>query len=85
MNVGSTTNVDNTPGQTNGSCPCGYVGGKTGLPAVATDGSAVGIAYTANPTGAEKIAMCDTAGGNCVTKTVQSSGVGANYGYSQAA
>jgi len=85
VNVGSTTNVDNTPGQTNGSCPCGYVGGKSGLPAVATNGSAVGVAYTASPTGAEKIAICNTAGTGCTTKTVQSSGVNANYGYSQAA
>jgi hypothetical protein len=85
VNVGSTTNKDNTPGQTNGACPCGYTGGFTGLPAVATDGSAVGVAYTATGTGAEKIAICNTAGGSCVTKTVQTSGANANYGYSQAA
>jgi hypothetical protein len=85
VNVGSTTNKDTTPGQTAGNCPCGYVDGFSGLPAVATNGSAVGVAYTATPTGAEKIAICNTSGTGCTTTTVQSSGANANYGYSQAA
>jgi len=85
VKVGSTTNVDNTPGQTGGLCPCGYTGGKTGLPAVATNGSAVGVAWNSNPSGAEKIAICNTAGGACTTTQVAASGANANYGYSQAA
>jgi hypothetical protein len=85
LNVGTTTNKDTTPGQTAGACPCGYVGGFSGLPAVATNGSAVGIAYTASATGAEKIAICSTAGTGCTTTSVQSSGANANFGYSQAA
>jgi hypothetical protein len=85
VTVGTTTNADNTPGQTGGACPCGYTGGFTGLPAVATNGSAVGVAYTATPGGAEKIAICNTAGGACATTQVAGSGANANYGYSQAA
>jgi hypothetical protein len=85
VTVGTTTNVDNTPGQTGGNCPCGYVGGRSGLPAVATNGTAVGVAYTATGTGAEKIAICNTGGTGCTTTTVQASGASANYGYSQAA
>src|SRR5436190_15501052 len=73
IQIGTTTNADNVPGQTGGSCPCGYTGGFTGLPAVATDGSAIGIAWTASSGGAEKIRICDTAGGSCGTpKTVAS-------------
>ncbi len=84
ITIGSTTNSDTTPGQTSGACPCGYTGGFTGLPAVATNGSAIGIAYTAS-SGAEKIAICSTAGTGCTTKTVAASGANVNYGYSQAA
>jgi hypothetical protein len=83
--IGTTTAKDNVPGQTNGACPCGYTGGFTGLPAVATNGTAIGIAYTATATGAEKIAICNTGGTGCTTSTVQSSGANANAGYSQAA
>jgi hypothetical protein len=86
VNVGTTTNKDTTPGQTGGLCPCGYVGGFTGLPAVATNGSAVGVAYTASAGGAEKLALCNTSGTGCTTKTLQSSpATNVNYGYSQAA
>jgi len=85
VTVGTTTNVDNTPGQTAGNCPCGYTGGRTGLPAVATNGTAVGVAYTANPTGAGKVAICNTTGTTCTTKSVAASETNANYGYFQAA
>ncbi|HEY2802479.1 MAG TPA: hypothetical protein VGJ67_01005, partial [Actinomycetota bacterium] len=85
VNVGTTTNKDNTPGQTAGNCPCGYTGGFTGLPAVATNGSAVGVAYTSNPTGAGKVAICNTSGTGCTTKSVAASETNSNYGYFQAA
>jgi len=85
VNVGATTNKDTVPGQTGGNCPCGYTGGFSGLPAVATNGSAVGVAYTATATGAEKIAICNTGGTGCTTTSVASSGANKNFGYSQAA
>src|SRR5206468_13079900 len=87
INVGAavTTNADNVPGQTGGSCPCGYTGGLTGLPAVATNGNAIGIAYTATSSGAEKILICATDGTSCASTQVAASGANANYGYSQAA
>lgn len=85
ITIATTAHQDTTPGQTNGACPCGYVGGFAGLPAVATDGSAIGIAYLSSATGAETVAICSTTGTGCKKTVVVASGADANSGYPQAA
>ncbi len=78
VNVGTTTFLDNSTGT--------YVGGFSGLPAIATSGSTVGVAWTASPTGAISAVTCNAVGvTSCVSHTLATSGGADNLGYVQAA
>jgi hypothetical protein len=75
-NVGATTAVDNSSG---------YVGGFSGLPAVAATGTNVVVSWVSNPSGAVQAAVSSNSGTSFGAPTqLAASGGNANNGYVQA-